>query len=42
MNEHVNQHDKVAEIEPKKTVSIYQEAYQKWKNELEHQLNKKQ
>jgi len=40
MNEHVNQHDKVAEIEPKKTVSIYQEAYQKWKNELEHQLNK--
>ena len=40
MNEHVNQHDKVAEIEPEKTVSIYQEAYQKWKNELEHQLNK--
>ena len=40
MNKHVNQHDKVAEIEPKKTVSIYQEAYQKWKNELEHQLNK--
>ena len=40
MNEHVNQHDKVAEIKPKKTVSIYREAYQKWKNELEHQLNK--
>ena len=42
MKAHVNQHDKVAEINPQSDSQIYQDAYQNWKNTLEHQLKKEQ
>jgi xylulokinase len=42
MKAHVNQHDKVAGINPQSDSQIYQDAYQNWKNTLEHQLKKEQ
>ena len=38
LGKHMNDLDKVAEIEPSAQPQVYQEAYLKWKTELENQL----